>query len=112
MANHLLDRQLETELNRNIDFIVKSSGKLSEDEEYTLEVPDLTFNQVLTEVSKAATDILNTVNVLRPAVSEEKDKQYKQYCDPAVKSAGMLLFCSQVRHLQKLALAIRINEDE
>ena len=110
MANHLLDRQLEAELNKNIDFILESSSKLNETDEYSLEVPDLTSDQALAEISKTASDILSTVNILRPV--EVGTMQQKQYCDPAVKSASVLLLCSQIRNLQKLALAMRMGDHE
>ncbi len=110
MANHLLDRQLETELNRNIDFILESSSKLDESDDYSLEVPNLTFDQALSEISKSASDITSIVNMLRPY--DLGTMQQKQYCDPAVKSASILLLCSQIRNLQKLALAMRMADHE
>lgn len=110
-SKNILDIELESELNRNIDLVLNSANRIQEDHSsYKVDIPNLTYDQALSELSRTASDILNVTSMLRPPASDGSYSQVK-YNDPAVKSASMLLLCSQIRQLQKLAMAMRMMDE-
>lgn len=114
-SKSLLDRDLETDLNRNIDLILTNAEKLTE-ERYQgqhIDIPDVTFQDAVRQIRETANHIISVTSMLDkntgPAEQYQQDNSQE---DGAVKSASVLLLCSQIRYLQKLTIAMRIKLDE
>lgn len=112
---HLLDRDLEHELNRNIDLILTASNRKNEDEYVgsQTDIPDISFEQALREINNTASNMMSVSGML---IGQTIDNaQYRssdrEEVDPAIKSSSILLLCSQIRYLQKLSLAMRMRQD-
>lgn len=110
--SHMLDRDLEAELNKNIDFILTNTNRIQEDNTYIPDIPDIDFDAAVCELRETAHNIASVTNML--GKNPQPDSQYNKpdYQDRSVKSSAVLLLCSQIRYLQKLTMAMRLHLDE
>lgn len=109
---HMLDRDLEAELNKNIDFILTNTNRIQEDSSYSIDIPDIGFEAAICELRETANNIASVTNMLAKNYQPESQYSKPEYTDRSVKSSAVLLLCSQIRYLQKLTMAMRLHLDE
>lgn len=108
----MLDRELETELNKNIDYILTNTNRIQEDSSYTIDIPDINFDNAIAEIRETANNLVSVTNMLSKGYSSDQEYNKPNYEDRSVRSSAVLLLCSQVRYLQKLTMAMRLHLDE